>query len=68
MKTRTRSKGKLGLLLTAAPVILELLALARKSGRKSKYTKASKRDRAFDFILNQAQRKLGGKSRRSRWF
>ncbi|PTA66842.1 hypothetical protein [Deinococcus arcticus] len=67
MKTRTRSRGKLGLLLTMAPIALELLALARKSQRKGKYTKARKRDRALDFLLNQAQRKVRGKTQR-RWF
>lgn len=64
---KTRSKGKLGLLLTVAPVALELLALARKSQRKTKYTKARKRDRALDFLLDRAQRKLRGKPQR-RWF
>ncbi|WP_221089958.1 hypothetical protein [Deinococcus aquaedulcis] len=64
---KTRSKGKLGLLLTVAPIALELLALARKSQRKTKYTKARKRDRALDFLLDRAQRKLRGKPQR-RWF
>ncbi|UBV43033.1 hypothetical protein LAJ19_02070 [Deinococcus taeanensis] len=68
MSTRTRPRSKLGLLLSLAPIALELLALARRSQKKrSRYTRASKRDRAVDFLLNQAQRRVG-KARTRRWF
>lgn len=60
--------GKYGKLMLYAPIVLEVLNLLRRQQRsRSKYTKARKRDRALDFLLGQAERKLGGKSRR-RWF
>ncbi|MFC4639883.1 hypothetical protein [Deinococcus hohokamensis] len=59
-----KSKGRLGKLMVIAPVVLEVLHLMRQSQRKGKYVKARKRDKALDFLLNQARRRMGGKSAR----
>lgn len=66
MKTsRVRnSKGRLGKFMLVAPVVLEVLHLMRQSQRRGKYVKARKRDRALDFLLGQARRRLGGKTGR----
>lgn len=67
---RTAKSGTLGKLLVYAPIALELISLLRRSQKKTrgKYVKARKRDKALDFLLGQAERKLGGKSRARRWF
>lgn len=71
MKNRTRTKGrsgKLGLILAAAPVVLELLVAARASQKKrGRYAAARKRDRLIDSVLSGAQRVVGKSSKR-RWF
>jgi ABC-type transport system involved in cytochrome bd biosynthesis fused ATPase/permease subunit len=62
MKTR-RSSGKLGKLMLYAPLVLQAVSALRRSqvAKRGKYVKASKRDRALDFVLGQAERRLGGK-------
>ena len=71
MKTsRTRiTKGKaranassLSKLMVYAPVALQIIGLLRRSQKvkRGKYVKARKRDRALDFVLGQAERRLGG--------
>ncbi|GGL06740.1 hypothetical protein [Deinococcus radiotolerans] len=71
MKTRTRKNsksGKMGLILAAAPVVLELIVAARNGQKKrGKYTRARKRDRLIDSLLSGAQKAVGKSSRR-RWF
>ena len=74
-RTRTvSSKGKssaLSKLMIFAPVALEVLNLMRQNQKKrqGKYVKARKRDKAFDFLLDQATRRLGGKPAKKRgWF
>ncbi|GGR88563.1 hypothetical protein [Deinococcus sedimenti] len=71
MKNRTRMKsksGKLGLILAAAPVVLELLVAARNGQKKrGRYTRARKRDRVIDSLLGHAQRAVGKPGKR-RWF
>ncbi|WP_084048115.1 hypothetical protein [Deinococcus hopiensis] len=69
MKTpRSRSGGTLGKVMMYAPIALELLTLMRRSQgkRRGKYTKARKRDRAFDFLLGQAQKRMKKQGAR-RW-
>ncbi|GGK28736.1 hypothetical protein GCM10008955_23080 [Deinococcus malanensis] len=71
MKSSRFGKGssKLSKFMVLAPVALEVLSLIRQQQRKTgKYVKARKRDKAVDFLLGQAQRKLGGKPSRRRWF
>lgn len=69
---RTAKSGTLGKLLVFAPIALEVITLLRRSQQKTrgqgKYVKARRRDRALDFLLGQASRKLGGKGRSRRWF
>lgn len=62
MKTQ-RSSGKLGKLMLYAPLVLQVVSALRRSqaAKRSKYVKAGKRDRALDFVLGQAERRLGGK-------
>ncbi|WP_034360690.1 hypothetical protein [Deinococcus phoenicis] len=69
-KARSRSSGKLGKLMLYAPLALELLTLVRRNqkAKRGKYTKLRKRDRAFDFLLGQAERRLGGKKTARRRF
>ncbi|GGR53631.1 hypothetical protein GCM10008959_14080 [Deinococcus seoulensis] len=71
MKNRTRVKGtsgKFGLILAAAPVVLELLIKARQQQKKQgRYATARKRDRVIDTLLAGAQRAVGRRNRR-RWF
>jgi hypothetical protein len=64
------TSGRLGKLLVYAPLALELITMLRRNhnARRGKYVKARKRDRAFDFLLGQAQRRLGGSSRGRRRF
>ncbi|CAM3958694.1 hypothetical protein [Deinococcus frigens] len=73
--TRTRTvkgsssqapKFSLSKLLIYAPIALQVIGLLRRSQKtkRGKYIKARKRDRAFDFLLGQAERAVGG--RRSR--
>ncbi|MXV20585.1 hypothetical protein GLX28_13175 [Deinococcus xianganensis] len=62
---KTSSKGKLGLILAAAPVVLELLVKARAAQKKnSRYTRARKRDRMIDSLLSGAQRAVGKRGKR----
>ncbi|PNY80826.1 hypothetical protein [Deinococcus koreensis] len=67
---RTAKSGTLGKLMVYAPVLLQVISMLRRSQQKTrgKYVKARKRDRLLDTLLNQAERKLGGKSRSRRWF
>ncbi len=67
MKAR-RSSGKLGKLMVYAPLILQVISALRRQrmASRSKYTKPRKRDRALDFALAQAERRLGGKRTRRR--
>ncbi|KQQ97828.1 hypothetical protein [Deinococcus sp. Leaf326] len=75
-RVRTVNSGKksstLRQLLVYAPVALEMINLLRRRQQsvRGKYVKARKRDKAFDFVLNQAQRRLGGKTsgKSRRWF
>lgn len=62
--------GKLGKLMIFAPIALEIVSLVRKNqkAKASKYVKARKRDKAFDFLLGQAERKMGKKGKSRRWF
>lgn len=63
--------GSFAKLLVYAPIALEVLNLVRQNNKKKqgKYVKARKRDKAFDFLLDQATRRLGGKSApKRRWF
>ncbi|GGM03956.1 hypothetical protein [Deinococcus aerophilus] len=64
------TSGRLGKLLVYAPLALELITMLRRNqnARRGKYVKARKRDRAFDFLLGQAQRRLGGHPRGRRRF
>ncbi len=68
MKNRTRVKsrsGKLGLILAAAPVVLELIVAARNGQKKrARYTRARKRDRVIDSLLSRAQRAVGKPGKR----
>lgn len=68
-RTAARS-GKLGKLLVYLPVVLEVLSLLRRSrqAQRGKYTRARRRDRALDFVLGRARRKLGSKVNPRRWF
>ncbi|GHG23333.1 hypothetical protein CBQ26_02570 [Deinococcus indicus] len=62
---KTSSKGKLGLIMAAAPVVLELLVKARAAQKKnSRYTRARKRDRMIDSLLSGAQRAVGKRGKR----
>lgn len=63
---KTSSKGKLGLIMAAAPVVLELLVKARQKQR-GRYATARKRDRIIDTLLSRAQ-KVVGKPGRRRFF
>lgn len=70
MKAR-RSSGKLGKLMVYAPLILQVVSALRRQqmAKRGKYTKLRKRDRALDFALSQAERRLGGKKAKRRgWF
>lgn len=66
------SRGKLGKLMVYAPLVLQVVSALRRSqaAKRGKYVKARRRDRALDFVLGQAERKLGGKRAptRRRWF
>ena len=72
--TRTTTKGKagtLGKVLLYAPIALEVMNLIRQNQKKKqgKYVKARKRDKAFDFALDQANRLFGKKKpAKRRWF
>ncbi|WP_034385740.1 hypothetical protein [Deinococcus sp. YIM 77859] len=63
---KTRSKANKWLVY--APIALEVLRLLRRNqqAKRGKYARLRKRDRALDFLLGQAERRLG--KRRSRWF
>ena len=73
-RTRTAGKGKagtLGKIMLYAPIALEVANLIRQNQKKKqgKYVKARKRDRAFDFALDQANRLFGKKKpTKRRWF
>ncbi|GMA14727.1 hypothetical protein E5F05_19665 [Deinococcus metallilatus] len=65
------TSGKFSKWLVYAPIALELISLIRRNqkAKRGKYTKLRKRDRALDFLLGQAERRLGGKPKaRRRWF
>jgi hypothetical protein len=61
------SPSSLNKLLAYAPIALQVIGLLRRSRKvkRGKYVKARKRDRALDFLLGQAERRLTGE-RRSR--
>ncbi|WP_345465270.1 hypothetical protein [Deinococcus carri] len=69
---KTSSRGsKFSKWMVYAPIALEVISLARRrqQAKRGKYTKLRKRDRALDFLLGQAERRLGGKQKtRRRWF
>lgn len=75
-RTRTIGKGKMGKwgkLMVYAPIALEVVNLLRQNSKnkkkQGKYAKARKRDKAFDFALDQASRLLGKKKGAARrWF
>lgn len=53
-------RSKLGKVMMYAPVALELLNLVRRSQKKrrGRYARATKRDRALDFLLSRVERRL----------
>lgn len=55
-------------LLVYAPLALQVITMLRRSqkAKRGKYINARKRDRALDFMLGQAERRLGGGGRRRR--
>lgn len=68
---KTRKTGKFSKWMVYAPLAAELIGLMRRNqqARRGKYTKLSKRDRAFDFLLGQAERRLGKRTgTKRRWF
>lgn len=67
--SRKPAPGKLGRLMVYAPIALELISLLRRKqkAKRGKYTKLRKRDRAFDFLLGQAERRLGKRGGTRRW-
>ena len=70
-KTRSSKQraGKIQLLLTIAPVALGLMSQyrERQKTKRGRFYKPRKRERAFDFVLDQANRRFGaGQSRRGR--
>ncbi len=62
------SSSSLSRLLVYAPIALQVIGLLRRSqkAKRGKYVKARKRDRALDFLLGQAERRIGGGGRRPR--
>ncbi|MEF2279038.1 hypothetical protein V3W47_12080 [Deinococcus sp. YIM 134068] len=69
--TRSRSGGKLSKWMVYAPVALELIGMVRRKRQvgRGKYTKLGKRDRALDFLLGQAEKRLGKRTAsKRRWF
>lgn len=70
-RSHKASSGKFNKWLVYAPIALEIISLVRRNRqtRRGKYAKLRKRDRALDFLLGQAERRLGGKQKpRRRWF
>ncbi|MBI0445715.1 MULTISPECIES: hypothetical protein [Deinococcus] len=69
-RSHQTSSGKLNKWLVYAPIALEIISLVRRNqqAKRSKYTRLRKRDRALDFLLGQAERRLSGKKTRRRWF
>lgn len=67
MKT-SRSGSSLKKIAVFAPIVLEIISLVRRSktGQRSKYSKARKRDRTLDFLLAQAQKRFGATPTRRR--
>ncbi|AIZ45310.1 hypothetical protein QR90_09665 [Deinococcus radiopugnans] len=68
VKGKRASADTLSRLLVYAPMALQVIGLIRRSQkvRRGKYVKARKRDRALDFLLGQAERKMGSAGRRRR--
>lgn len=68
--TRTRSGSKVSKWMMYAPLALEVIGMVRRNqhARRGKYTKLRKRDRALDFLLGQAERRLGKRTTKRRWF
>lgn len=62
--------SKLSKWMVYAPVALEVISLIRRTqqAKRGKYTKLRKRDRALDFLLGQAERRLGKRRGSRRWF
>lgn len=70
MKT-TRKSGKVSKWMLYAPLALEVIGMVRRNqkAKRGKYTKLRKRDRALDFLLGQAERRLGKRTAtKRRWF
>ncbi|GBF06901.1 hypothetical protein DAERI_110083 [Deinococcus aerius] len=69
MKKTRSQKGKFSKWMVYAPVALEVIGLLRRNqkAKRGKYTKIRKRDRALDFLLGQAERRLGKQRGARRW-
>ncbi|WP_102128312.1 hypothetical protein [Deinococcus planocerae] len=68
---KTRKTGKFGKWMVYGPIALELIGMVRRTqkAKRGKYTKLRKRDRALDFVLGQAERRLGKRTAtKRRWF
>lgn len=65
VKGKARQTSRLSKLLVYAPIALQVIGLLRRSqkAKRGKYVKARKRDRALDFVLGQAERRIGGRQR-----
>ena len=59
------SSSTLSKLLVYAPLALQVISMLRRSqkAKRGRFSKARKRDRALDFMLGQAERRLGGAGR-----
>lgn len=73
MTSARRAKGGLSLkqILFFAPLVLEVLNLIRQNQKKKqgRFHKARKREKVFDFALDQANRYFGKKKGEKRgWF
>ncbi|WP_019586373.1 hypothetical protein [Deinococcus apachensis] len=67
---KTRSQGgKFSKWMVYAPVALEVISLLRRNqkAKRGRYAKIRKRDRALDFLLGQAERRLGKQRGARRW-
>ena len=66
-----RSGLTLTKVLAFAPIAIEIAAYLRgqQKAKRGKYYKASKRGKAFDFVLGQAQKRLGKtQPKKKGWF
>lgn len=70
MKKTRSPKSKFSKWMVYAPVALEVISLLRRNqkAKRGKYAKLRKRDRALDFLLGQAEKRLGRPTTtRRRW-